>query len=457
MKKLILFLLVCGSLVGRSQTCIRFENSNPSQMALLSRTVSIDRVDGTTITAYANAAELKALQALGYSYETVAPMQPKVLSMATTVEQMRSWTRYPTYDTYVAMMQQFAASYPSLCRLDTIGFSVDNRLILCVKLSSNVAQDDNSNPECFYSSTMHGDEVTGFYFMLRLIDTLLNGYGSNAAYTNLLNTTQIYINPLSNPDGTYHGSNNSVGGSQRYNANYVDLNRNYPDPFGTDPMEAQQPENTAMINYVNNHHFKVSANLHGGSEVLNYPWDSFTSQERTHPYRSWWCDVCKRFVDTCRTVSSSIFTDVLSEGYIDGGDWYVVSNGRQDYINYNNNCLEMTLEVSSEKTLSSDELNTYWGIQHHALVNYIGEVHSLPYTDTTGIETPAATTELAVYPNPTAGLLHCSLPTGGVLLTIRGTQVMTLKADTKTVDLGRLPRGIYILVADGKATKVVKR
>ena len=51
-------------------------------------------------------------------------LAPKALAMAQTVEEMYAWDKYPTYDVYVAMMQQFADSYPELCRLDTIGLSI---------------------------------------------------------------------------------------------------------------------------------------------------------------------------------------------------------------------------------------------------------------------------------------------------------------------------------------------
>ena len=295
-------------------------------------------------------------------------VDPKAVSMASSVSQMASWDRYPTYSTYVAMMQQWAADFPALCRLDTIGTSIQGRLILCMEIAGNQA--DSTLPEFFYSSTIHGDEVTGYVMMLRLIDTLLNGYGNNPQYTRLVNTTRIYINPLANPDGTYYQGNHTVQGSRRYNANNVDLNRNYPNPFGSS-QSPLQPENQAMINYVSSHHFRLSANLHGGAEVMNYPWDSFTSAQNPHPKSAWWQEVCKRFVDTARTYSNNHFRDTYSCGYTAGGDWYVIDGGRQDYMNYYHNCLELTMEISTTKTLSSNQLPTYWDFLQHSLVNYI--------------------------------------------------------------------------------------
>ena len=190
----------------------------------------------------------------------------KALTMATTVDQMSNWNRYPTYSVYVEMMQGWADDFPNLCRLDTIGTSVNGRLILSLEIT---AHPENPNlPEFLYSSTIHGDEITGYVMMLRLIDTLLHGYGNNAQYTDLINRTLICINPLANPDGTYYSGDTTVQGSRRNNANNIDLNRNYPNPFGSSKAALQQ-ENAAMIAYFDRHNFRLSANLHGGSEVMN--------------------------------------------------------------------------------------------------------------------------------------------------------------------------------------------
>ena len=301
--------------------------------------------------------------------------EPKVLNMATTVAQMANWDRYPTYPVYLEMMQQWATNYPTLCHIDTIGTSIQGRLILSMYIEPQT-DDDLYRPEFFYSSTMHGDEITGYVMMLRLIDTLLHGYGTNPQYTNLINRTRISINPLSNPDGTYYGGDNTVQNSRRYNANGVDLNRNYPNPFAT-AKDALQQENAAMIAYFDCHNFRLSANLHGGAEVMNYPWDSFTSAEAPHPERVWWQDVCRRFVDTSRTYNPNHFNDTYTCGYTAGGDWYVITGGRQDYFNYYYNCLELTMEVSTTKKLSSTQLPTYWNFLQHSLVNYIAEIHGL--------------------------------------------------------------------------------
>jgi hypothetical protein len=351
-----------------------FEESDASKLRELSRIVSIDKRRGNTVTAYANRAEFEAFLQKGYDYTIVRRNSEKAVNMATTVAQMSSWDRYPTYDVYLQMMDSFAVKYPALCRIDTIGTSVRGRLILCAVISDSLNIDQNE-PQFFYSSTIHGDEVTGYVLMLRLIDYLLTNYGTNAEITSLVNNTRIYINPLANPDGTYNGGNSSVTRARRYNANSVDLNRNYPDPWGSAPLNPVQRENTAMINYISNHHLVMSANLHGGAEIVNFPWDSYTSREKSTADNRWWQAVGRKFVDSCRAVRSGVYTSDNSSGIIVGGDWYVINNGRQDYVNYYHHCREATIEVSEDKTLSTSLLPTYWNFHKTSLLNYIAEVH----------------------------------------------------------------------------------
>ena len=381
----------------------------------------------------------------------------KAVQMAASRAEMAAWDRYPTYNTYLEMMQHWAETYPSLCHVDTIGTSVQGRLILsmCIQVQTD---DDIYRPEFFYSSTIHGDEVTGYVMLLRLIDTLLAGYGNNRQYTDLIDRSVICINPLANPDGTYYRNNNTVQGSRRYNANNIDLNRNYPDPFAP-TKEPLQKENEAMIAYVSAHNFRLSANLHGGSEVLNYPWDSFTSAQRPHPDADWWQTVCQHFIDTLRAVDNSHFRDVTPSGYIAGGDWYVISGGRQDYMNYYHNCLEMTMEVSSVKTLSSDRLPEYWQFLQHPLVNYIAEVHALPGTQ--GINTAGSSLHVGLFPNPaTATVTVTGVPAGQtvVLLDMSGRTLRTFTASGNDIVIGLdgLPRGVYAVRVAGTVAKFVK-
>src|SRR5574344_161301 len=152
--------------------------------------------------------------------------------MATTVSQMSGWNRYPTYSTYTQMMADFQTRFPNLCDIDTIlaVTPAGDHSILVAHISNTLHQPANK-PSFLYSSTMHGDEVVGYYYMLHLIHYLLNNYTSNTQVQNIINNVDLWICPLENPDGTYHTSNNNLNESPystRENYNGEDLNRSYP-------------------------------------------------------------------------------------------------------------------------------------------------------------------------------------------------------------------------------------
>lgn len=395
-------------------------------------------------------------------------LESKATSMASTVEEMSGWDRYPTYETYLEMMRRWAEDYPELCHVDTLGTSVRGRLILSMYIN---AQEDTGGvaerPEFFYSSTIHGDEVTGYVMMLRLIDTLLSSYGTSPELTDLMDRTRISINPLANPDGTYWGGNETVGMARRYNANNIDLNRNFPNPFAValpsrGGAKAGVPvENQVMMDYFEAHNFRLSANLHGGAEVMNYPWDSFTSAERPHPAADWWEAVCKRFVDTARAVGTGHFNSVCLDGYIAGGDWYVITGGRQDYVNAVYNCLEVTMEISVKKLLSSERLPEYWHFLAQPFINYIKEIHTLPAITGIGRCPAQGMVLLKAFPNPTTGLVNV----GGLaadetlqLYDMSGRMLEEWKADGRqqtVIDLKKYPQGIYLLRAGVRQVKLV--
>jgi murein tripeptide amidase MpaA len=259
------------------EVCFSFDLENDDMMRKLTAIISIDNVVGKTVMAYANQEEFNQFLEFRIPYKIVPhssdiPVEITMLGKD-NLKDITDWNFYPTYDAYISMMYQFAIDYPDLCNVFSIGNSVQGRQLVMAKISKNVNTRE-PEPQFLYTGTMHGDELAGYNFLLRMIDYLLTNYSVDPDVTYLLDNVEIWINPLSNPDGTYKGGNNTVNSSVRYNANNVDLNRNYPDPEdGPHPDgKAWQPETIAFMQLAEQNNFVMAGNTHGGEEVINYPW-----------------------------------------------------------------------------------------------------------------------------------------------------------------------------------------
>ncbi len=348
----------------------KFRFTSKADLNELSRMVSIDNVKSDTAYAYANEEQYNKFLKTGYEIKILtAPGKLIVPRMSDDPQSILDWDVYPTYDAYVTMMNQFASDHPDICKLVDAGSTVEGRHILFVKISDNVNVRE-AEPQFMYSSSMHGDETTGYVLMLRLIDTLLSSYGTDARLTDLVNNDEIWINPLANPDGTYHGGNGTVYGATRYNANGLDLNRNFPDPAeGPHPDgHAWQPETIAMKTLAENNNFILSANFHGGTEVVNYPWDTWA---RLHPDDAWWQFISHMYADTAQANSPVGYMDGFNDGITNGYAWYRVTGGRQDFFTYFHNGREVTIEISDTKLLNSSLLPAYWNYNKKSFLNYM--------------------------------------------------------------------------------------
>ncbi|MCK6648450.1 MAG: PKD domain-containing protein [Bacteroidia bacterium] len=359
----------------RTELYFTFEIKDRSEITTLTRIISIDNVKNTTVWAYANKEEFKKFLLYNYKYKVLtnpSQIQKVKTKKLDTGKQMSLISSYPTYTSYEALMTQYATNYPAICKLVTIGTLPSGRKLLMLKITDNINARENE-PQFLYTSSMHGDETAGYIGMLNLIDYLLSNYGTNTRVTNLVNNIEIWINPLANPDGTYAGGNNTVNGATRYNANMVDLNRNYPDPqAGQHPDgNSWQPETQYFMSFADTMDFVMAGNFHGGAEVVNYPWDTWAT---AHADNNWWIRESQKYADTVFANSSAgYFTSVTPTGITNGFAWYQITGGRQDYMNYYEHCREFTLEISDTKLLPTTEFTNNWNYNYKSYLNYMEE------------------------------------------------------------------------------------
>jgi len=125
---------------------------------------------------------------------------------------------YHSYNDFLIDFDSLAQLHPEIAKLETLGFSVEGRIILAMKISDNV-EIDEPEPEVRIVGLHHGNEWISAEIPILLAHYLLDNYGSDPEVTYLVNNREIWIIPMFNPDGRVHDT--------RYNANGIDLNRDY--------------------------------------------------------------------------------------------------------------------------------------------------------------------------------------------------------------------------------------
>ncbi len=280
-------------------------------------------------------------------------------------------------------MTFYSQEFPAITRLYSIGQSVNGVDLLAMEISDNPGTHELREPEFKYVANMHGNEVTGRETLLYLMQYLCNNYATNDTVKALVDNTRIHLLPTMNPDGYSNAQEGDYDGvTGRTNANGVDLNRNFPDRFNRE-QSSLQPETRAVINWIQRNRFVLSANLHNGALVANYPYDNSAnaqsvytaspdddvyrqlalSYSRAHPTMHLGQQACPGYPES------------FPDGITNGADWYNIDGGMQDYNYVNSNCFEITIEQHCFKYPPANMLEDIWAENRDALIAYIQEVH----------------------------------------------------------------------------------
>lgn len=272
---------------------------------------------------------------------------------------------YNNYTEMTAILQNIANEYPEITQLMSIGQSVQGRELWVMNISDNPGINE-IEPEFKYVANMHGDEVVGRELSLNLIEWLCENYSTDPRATHLVNNVDIFIMPSMNPDGFEMGS--------RYNANGVDLNRDFPDQFD-DPNNStlgRQPETIALMEWSWEHNFILSANMHGGALVANYPFDGpYSGNYSASPDDELFIELATTYSNNHSEMYQS---NSFSNGITNGSQWYAIFGGMQDWNYIWEKDFDITLEQSEDKWPNSLELPQFWEDNKESLLTYIEQI-----------------------------------------------------------------------------------
>jgi hypothetical protein len=129
---------------------------------------------------------------------------------------------YHDYYSTTELLHTFEEQYPHLINVFSIGKSVLGKDIWCIRLTNE--KNDTIKSSCLIDGCIHGCEWEAGEACLYLAEYLLINFDTNETITHLLNSSEVYIIPLLNPDGRQE--------NVRWNDNGIDLNRNFDVDFG---------------------------------------------------------------------------------------------------------------------------------------------------------------------------------------------------------------------------------
>ncbi len=291
--------------------------------------------------------QLSRIQAMGLVYRLESEIEPDARDRELPIT---------SYAQMVAELTQIAADYPDITELVSCGQSVQGREIWALKVSAN-PQLEEAEPEVRIVGAHHGNEQMSTEVNLNLAYHLTGNYANDLTITRLVDTMEIWIVPMVNPDGYEADS--------RYNAHGVDLNRNYGYMGSTSAFS--EPETRAIRDLSTDNWFALSLSFHCSGDIVNSVWN--------------YTPIYPEDDDVVATLSD-LYASFNGYWAVHGWYWYETHGDCNDWSYGARADMDWTIEVSSYNETA------VWNDNRDAIIAFIDAagwgVHGVVTDATTG-------------------------------------------------------------------------
>ncbi|QGV78831.1 M14 family metallopeptidase [Streptomyces ficellus] len=327
--------------------------STPAERTALAATgASVDEAGGHAVVVSANAEQARKLRALGHRLEAL-PAPPDRGQGGTALGAMdfpSADARYHNYAEMNAEITQRLQQYPGIMSRRVIGKSYQGRDIVAIKISDNVATDENE-PEVLFTHHQHAREHLTVEMALYLLRELGAGYGSDPRVTSAVNNREIWIVPDLNPDGGEYdiasGSYRSWRKNRQPNSgsSYIgtDMNRNWDFKWGccggssgspgSDTYRGRAAESAPEVKVVSDF---VRSRVVGGKQQIRAGIDFHTYSELVlWPYGYTYSDTAPGLTQDDRDAFATVGRKMAaSNGYTpeQSSDLYITDGSIDDYL-----------------------------------------------------------------------------------------------------------------------------
>jgi len=379
---------------------------------------------GDEVRVYGRPGLIAALQARGYA---TSPAPPPAADPAAA-------------DALAAALTALAAAHPERARVAVLGHSRGGRPIWGLQIDGSEAP----APAWRVLAAHHGDERSSDALALAVAGRLLDAPLPEPR-------PEVWVVPHVNPDG--------VAAGERMNAHGVDLNRNYgwawsAAAFGAGPAAWSEPETRAVRALADRAGFGGGLSLHSGATNLGWPWNH---QLDAPPDAAAFAAL------------ASVYASALGEeGFwiTQGSHWYITEGDTNDWSYGGHGVLDMTLELSLEKSPPAAEVERLIAAHLPAVDALLGAPHGFGrIVDTRtgrGVPGELAGAGPALQAGPD-GRFSRPLPAGAPwsgevrapgyaprIVTLRPGAAVEVRLEPRA--LGALPGGAAVLGPDGRFT-----
>lgn len=243
-------------------------------------------------------------------------------------------------------MRDLESKFPQKVRIVQYGTSQQQRPLLALQITKDVNAAEGAS--LMITAATHGDELITVEVVMNLVDKMLNNYGKNPRFTQMINNNNIYFIPVVNPDG--------YARQDRYD-NGRDPNRSYP--FPNKPSNTPTKSIAAIMEFFAAKNIVGSIDFHAYGEMIMYPW-AYTHDSVEAPFAQHFNNLTKNMADSNRYVYGPI-SDVI----------YVAPGSSADYYFWQKKSLSLGIEIGNQKVPNPIEFPEYFESQEESTWRFI--------------------------------------------------------------------------------------
>ncbi len=262
---------------------------------IVNQGMSIEFVRSDSVWGFANDKAIHRLEKAGYKILGEHDVSVARGGHEGILDFPREDARYHDYKRTQAALLDLKNKNADIAKLVVIGKSLEGRDITAIHINTNqdaLKSGSSNKPGAVFMGNHHAREHLSVEIPLMLADHILKNR-NEPKIKNLIDTRDIWIIPMVNPDGAewdittgkykFWRKNRRNNGDGTFG---VDLNRNYGFMWGTGgssndgssdvfmgPKPFSEPETQAIKNFIDSHlNTKVLLSFHTFSELVLYPW-----------------------------------------------------------------------------------------------------------------------------------------------------------------------------------------